>query len=54
MIEDGEMDEIFNKYNSQSIEKVNMANRRVIEIRNHLLPAATPLDDDKLWFKPLN
>jgi hypothetical protein len=26
--------------------------RRVLEIGNPLLPAATPLDDKRLWFNP--
>lgn len=52
MIADGEMDEIFWRYNGDDIRRANLAKRRVIEIENHLLPAATPIDDASLWFNP--
>lgn len=54
MIADGEMDALFEKYNNAAIQRADMANRRIIEIRNHLLPEATPLDDESLWFDPLD
>lgn len=52
MIADGDMDELFWRYNGDDIRRANLAKRRVIEIENHLLPAATPIDDASLWFNP--
>ncbi|WP_421901188.1 substrate-binding periplasmic protein [Maridesulfovibrio sp.] len=52
MIEDGSFDEIFEKYNRADIERACLADRRMIELENPLLPVDTPLDDDRLWFKP--
>lgn len=54
MIEDGEMEAIFLKYNNAAIERARMANRRVIRVENHLLPPETPVDDESLWYSPFN
>lgn len=51
MIEDGSFDEIFEKYNADYIKKAGMAERRVIELENPLLPDNHQFDE-KLWFKP--
>lgn len=52
MIKDGSFDAIFWKYNAKAIESVNFKKRRLIQIKNHLLPKETPLQDESLWFKP--
>lgn len=52
LITDGTFDEIFWRYNGNSIERAQLDRRRVIELDNHLLPEATPLDDDSLWYRP--
>lgn len=52
MIKDGSFDAIFWKYNGKAIESVNFKKRRLIQIKNHLLPKETPLHDESLWFKP--
>lgn len=52
MMKDGSFDAIFMKYNSASIIKANLGNRRIIRIRNPFLPKATPLADASLWFNP--
>lgn len=52
MIKDGSFDAIFWKYNGKAIESVNFNKRRIIHIKNHLLPKETPLNDASLWFRP--
>lgn len=52
MKKDGSFDAIFNKFNSKAIEQANLKNRRVIKIKNDMLPKETPLNDPTLWFDP--
>lgn len=52
MIKDGSFDAIFWKYNGRAIEAVNFKKRRIIHMKNHLLPKETPLNDATLWFRP--
>ncbi len=52
MMKDGSFDAIFMKYNSSSIRKANLKNRRIIRIVNPSLPKDTPLADPSLWFDP--
>nr|WP_315476080.1 transporter substrate-binding domain-containing protein [uncultured Undibacterium sp.] len=52
MIKDGSFDAIFWKYNGKAIEAVNFKKRRIIHMKNHLLPRETPLNDATLWFRP--
>jgi hypothetical protein len=52
MIKDGSFDAIFWKYNGKAIEAVNFKKRRIIHMKNHLLPKETPLNDATLWFRP--
>ncbi|WMW80540.1 transporter substrate-binding domain-containing protein [Undibacterium cyanobacteriorum] len=52
MMKDGSFDAIFWKYNGKSIEDANFKKRRVIYLKNHLLPKETPLNDPTLWYRP--
>ncbi|MGI0115607.1 substrate-binding periplasmic protein [Zooshikella sp. RANM57] len=52
MMADGSFDDIFNKYSGDAVSKANIANRRIIKITNPMLPPETPVDDERLWFKP--
>jgi ABC-type amino acid transport substrate-binding protein len=52
MMKDGSFDAIFMKYNSASILKADLRNRRIIRLRNPDLPKDTPLVDSSLWFDP--
>lgn len=54
MLADGSFDKIFRKYNARAIESANLGGRRIIRLRNHDLPPATPLDDASLWYTPEN
>ncbi|TVZ38537.1 extracellular solute-binding protein (family 3) [Alteromonadaceae bacterium 2753L.S.0a.02] len=53
-IEDGSFDEYF--FNDPTVTNVlknaNLASRKVIKLRNPLLPPKTPLEDKALWFDP--
>jgi len=53
MIADGSFDKIFLRYHGSSIKQANVHQRRIIRIKNDLLPSTTPLDDKSLWFDPL-
>lgn len=52
MLKDGSFDAIFWKFNARAIEQLDLKHRRVIEMKNHLLPKETPLHDATLWFQP--
>ncbi|MDK2123340.1 substrate-binding periplasmic protein [Parachitinimonas caeni] len=52
MIKDGSFDEIFWRYNGDSIRKARLAERRVIRIEDRTLHPLTPLADKSLWFDP--
>ncbi len=52
MLADGSYDAIFWKYNGKAIQEANLKGRRVIRLKNDLLPKETPLDNPALWFDP--
>lgn len=49
---DGSFDRLFLQHYGASLRRVDFARRRLIELRNPLLPAATPLRRSELWFHP--
>lgn len=49
---DGSFDRLFLQHYGASLRRVDFARRRLIELRNPLLPAATPLRRRELWFHP--
>ncbi|MDA3961596.1 MAG: amino acid ABC transporter substrate-binding protein [Planctomycetota bacterium] len=52
MIADGSFNHIVRSHHAASISELNMAKRRVLRLRNPLLPAATPVNDARLWYRP--
>lgn len=52
MIRDGSFEAIFRKYNQAAIDKAHLTGRRLIRLKNPLLPPDTPLADKTLWFDP--
>lgn len=52
MIKDGRFDKLFARYHSTFIEDANLEKRKILELKNPLLPARTPLDRKELWYKP--
>jgi hypothetical protein len=53
-LKDGSFDRLF--YNhpdmKEALERANLKNRRIFELKNPLLPKETPLDDKRLWYTP--
>jgi hypothetical protein len=53
-LEDGSFDRLF--YNhpdmKEALERANLKNRRLFELKNPLLPEDTPLNDKKMWYTP--
>lgn len=49
-IDDGSFDQLFWPYFQEAIEKTRLESRLVLSIPNPILPVATPLDDERLWF----
>lgn len=50
-IADGSFDALFHQYNDTYIKRAKLENRAVIELKNPLLPAETPLDKTEYWLK---
>lgn len=48
----GTFDRMFMKHHGEDLARAKLASRRVIELRNPLLPAGTPLDQPELWYRP--
>lgn len=53
-IQDGSFEQLFQAYYGEFIRKADLRHRRVIRLRNPLLPEATPLLQRHLWFRPLD
>ena len=53
MIKDGTYDKIFDKYQRQKVERLNLKNRVLFKINNPFLGPETPLNDKRLWFDPV-
>ncbi len=51
-LHDGSFDALFQRYFGASIKRAGLGERQVIELRNPLLPALTPLADTRLWYRP--
>jgi hypothetical protein len=53
-LEDGSFDRLF--YNhpdmKEALDRADLKNRRIFELKNPLLPEETPLDDKRLWYTP--
>lgn len=49
---DGSFDHLFDQYFAAPLARAQLTQRIVIELTNPLLPAATPLQRDELWFTP--
>ena len=49
---DGDFDRLFEQHFAAPLARSKLAQRRIIELHNPLLPAATPLAQRELWFSP--
>ncbi|MEN3031055.1 hypothetical protein [Chromobacterium amazonense] len=50
---DGSFDAIFWKYHPKVLQLARMKERRLIVLRNPVLPKDTPLNDKSMWFDPM-
>jgi hypothetical protein len=48
--ESGDYERMLRQWLAPSLQKVKLAQRRIIELHNPLLPPLTPLNDASLWF----
>jgi hypothetical protein len=51
-LSNGRFDKLFQKHYGPAIERYQLGQRRVIALKNPLLPKNTPLDRPELWFQP--
>ncbi len=52
LLQHGETERLLRHFHADAFALAHLAERRVIELQNPLLPSATPLADARLWFKP--
>ncbi|OEZ63574.1 ABC transporter substrate-binding protein [Duganella sp. HH105] len=52
MIRDGTLDQLFRRYKGKTIERANLLQRRLIQLRNPELSPETPLSRSELWYDP--
>ncbi len=52
MINDGRFDELFMRYHEEYIEAAKLDKRKLIVLKNTLLPPRTPINRPELWYKP--
>ena len=51
-LKDGSFEALFRQNFGAILERAQLGKRHVLEMRNPLLPAETPLDDARLWYRP--
>ncbi|GGO69850.1 hypothetical protein GCM10010982_21970 [Bowmanella pacifica] len=52
MQESGEFDRLFTLYHQHAVDKAGLAQRKVLSLWNPLLPQATPLEQERFWYRP--
>ncbi len=50
-IADGAFDQLFYRHYGEAIKQAHLSGRRIIELRNPILPDATPLERKHLWLR---
>ena len=53
MVEDGTLESYFNREFAPLIAQLDLPHRRVIELPNWTLNAKAPLDDPRMWYRPV-
>lgn len=48
----GALDSLFMKHHGEDLARAKLGARRIIELRNPLMPQQTPLDKSELWYRP--
>ncbi|MBU1312244.1 MAG: transporter substrate-binding domain-containing protein [Gammaproteobacteria bacterium] len=52
MINDGSFDRLFQQFFASHLSELKLPQRQLIELKNPLLPAHTPIKDRRLWYYP--
>jgi hypothetical protein len=52
MVAKGTMERLFQQFVAPLLAPLNLSRRRVIELRNPLLPASAPVNRRELWWRP--
>jgi hypothetical protein len=48
----GTLDRLFLKYHGDDLARARLASRKIIDLRNPLMPPQTPVDKTELWYRP--
>lgn len=48
----GAFESLFMKHHGEDLARAKLGSRRIIELRNPLMPSQTPLDKPELWYRP--
>jgi hypothetical protein len=48
--QDGSWQQLFDKHFKSLLKKANLSQRKVIRLKNHLLPASAPLEQKQYWY----
>jgi hypothetical protein len=51
-LRDGSFDALFQRHFGAALQRAALGQRRVLELKNPLLPPETPLGDARLWYHP--
>ncbi|HEY4080942.1 MAG TPA: transporter substrate-binding domain-containing protein [Burkholderiaceae bacterium] len=51
-LRDGSFEALFQRYFGASIQRANLGERQILELKNPLLPPETPLGEARLWYHP--
>lgn len=54
IMKDGSYKKIFDKYYSDKISLLNLKERHIFRIENHLLPENVPFKNTDYWYDPLS
>lgn len=52
IIRDGTLNDLFNKYHQESIDRANLSDRRIFKLNNPDLSVETPLNEADFWYSP--
>ncbi len=52
IVEDGTLDQMFYDSHREALERANLANRKIISLKNYNLSDETPLHRAELWYQP--
>lgn len=51
LLEQGELEALLQRHHGAALKELQLGRRRVLRLHNPLLPAATPLQEERLWWR---